>query len=88
MSLLDLASLVLAPTATKEGKVYSAIPDTGDGDLSFTRSNDTATRVNSAGLIEKVRTNLALYSEEFDNAAHTLQRLHIFALLLLMQTMT
>ena len=68
MSLLDLASLVLAPTATKEGKVYSAIPDTGDGDLSFTRSNDTATRVNSAGLIEKVRTNLALQSEAFTNA--------------------
>jgi hypothetical protein len=71
MSLLDLASLVLAPTATKEGKVYSAIPDTGDGDLSFTRSNDTATRVNSVGLIEKVRTNLVTYSEEFDNASWT-----------------
>ena len=66
MSLLDLASLVLAPTATKEGKVYSAIPDTGDGDLSFTRSNDTATRVNSAGLIEKVRGNLLLQSNTFD----------------------
>jgi hypothetical protein len=63
MSLLDLASLVLAPTATKEGKVYSAIPDTGDGDLSFTRAS-TATRVNSAGLIEKVRTNVALHSED------------------------
>jgi hypothetical protein len=69
MSLLDLASLVLAPTATKEGKVYSAIPDTGDGDLSFTRSNDTATRVNSVGLIEKVRTNLQIYSEDFRNIA-------------------
>ena len=79
MSLLDLASLVLAPTATKEGKVYSSIPDTGDGDLSFTRSNDTATRVNSAGLIEKVRTNLALYSEEFDNAAYVKFRSSITA---------
>jgi hypothetical protein len=69
MSLLDLASLVLAPTATKEGKVYSAIPDTGDGDMTFSRGS-AATRVNSAGLIEKVRTNLALYSEEFDNAAY------------------
>jgi hypothetical protein len=69
MSLLDLASLVLAPTATKEGKVYSAIPNTGDGDMTFSRGS-AATRVNSAGLIEKVRTNLALYSEEFDNAAY------------------
>ena len=70
MSLLDLASLVLAPTATKEGKVYSAIPNTGDGDMTFSRGS-AATRVNSAGLIEKERTNLALYSEQFDNAAWT-----------------
>ena len=65
MSLIDLASLVLAPTATKEGKVYSAIPDTGDGDLSFTRANN-GTRINSAGLSEKVRTNLVLQSNSFD----------------------
>ena len=65
MSLLDLASLVLAPTATKEGKVYSAIPDTGDGDMTFTRGS-AATRVNSAGLIEKERGNLLLQSNTFD----------------------
>jgi hypothetical protein len=67
MSLIDLASLVLAPTATKEGKVYAAIPDTGDGDLTFTRAS-SATRVNSAGLIEKVRTNLITYSQDASNA--------------------
>jgi hypothetical protein len=78
MSLLDLASLVLAPTATKEGKVYSAIPDTGDGDLTFTRAS-SATRVNSAGLIEKVRTNLVKYSEEFDNAVWAKTRATITA---------
>jgi hypothetical protein len=65
MSLLDLASLVLAPTATKEGKVYSAIPDTGEGDMTFTRGS-SATRVNSAGLIEKERANLLLQSNSFD----------------------
>ena len=65
MSLIDLASLVLAPTATKEGKVYSAIPDTGDGDMTFTRGS-AATRVNSAGLIEKERGNLLLQSNTFD----------------------
>ena len=70
MSLLDDASLVVVPSGYKAGTVYSVKPTNGDGDLSFTRSNDTATRVNSAGLIEKVRTNLALYSEEFDNAAY------------------
>jgi len=65
MSLIDLASLVLAPTATKEGKVYSAIPDTGEGDMTFTRAS-SATRVNSAGLIEKERANLLLQSNTFD----------------------
>ena len=65
MSLIDLASLVLAPTATKEGKVYSAIPDTGDGDMTFSRGS-AATRVNSAGLIEKERANFLLQSNTFD----------------------
>ena len=65
MSLIDLASLVLAPTATKEGKVYSAIPDTGEGDMTFTRGS-SATRINSAGLIEKERANLLLQSNTFD----------------------
>ena len=65
MSLLDLASLVLAPTATKEGKVYSAIPNMGDGDMTFSRGS-AATRVNSAGLIEKERANLLLQSNTFD----------------------
>ena len=64
-SLIDLASLVLAPTATKEGKVYSAIPDTGEGDMTFTRGS-AATRINSAGLIEKERGNLLLQSNTFD----------------------
>ena len=66
MSLIDLASLVLAPTATKEGKVYSAIPDTGDGDMTFTRGS-AATRVNSAGLIEKERGNILYESNNFSS---------------------
>ena len=41
-------------------------PTSGDGDLTFTRSNDTATRVGPDGLIEKVRTNLVLQSNSFD----------------------
>jgi len=65
MSLIDLASLVLSPTATKEGKVYSAIPDTGEGDMTFSRGS-SATRVNSEGLIEKERVNLLLQSNTFN----------------------
>lgn len=72
MSLLDLASLVLAPTATKEGKVYSAIPDTGEGDMTFTRGS-AATRVNSEGLIEKERANLLFYSQDFSDSNWVLQ---------------
>jgi hypothetical protein len=59
------ASLVMIPSGYKTSKVYSAKPTDGLGDLSFTRSNDTATRVGPDGLIEKVRTNLFLQSQDF-----------------------
>jgi hypothetical protein len=68
MSLLDTASLIVTPNAYKEGKLYSVIPSDGSGDLTFTRAT-TATRVNSAGLVELVPYNLLTYSEQFDNAA-------------------
>jgi hypothetical protein len=58
-------SLLLIPDRYKAAKLYSQIPDSGDGDLTFAR-NSNATRVNSAGLIEKVRTNLILQSEAFN----------------------
>lgn len=58
-------SLLLIPDRYKASKLYSQIPDSGAGDLAFTRANDTATRVNSAGLIEKVRTNIVLQSNSF-----------------------
>ena len=66
--LLGQASLVLIPSGYKEDVVYSEIPTSGAGDLSFTRAS-SATRVNSAGLIEEVRTNLVTYSNDFSNAA-------------------
>jgi len=68
MSFFDDASLVMIPSGYKDQKVYSVKPTDGTGDLTFTRASD-ATRVASDGLIEKVRTNLILYSEQFDNAA-------------------
>jgi hypothetical protein len=69
-TLLDLASLVVVPSGYKEDKIYSVVPTDGSGDLDFTRASN-ATRVNSDGLIEKVRTNLFTYSEQLDNAAWT-----------------
>ena len=69
MSFFDQASLVMIPSGYKTSKVYSIKPTDGSGDLAFTRSNDTATRVGPDGLIEKVRTNLLTYSNTFSNAA-------------------
>jgi hypothetical protein len=53
MSLLTEASLVITPNAVEEGKLFSIIPTDGSGDLTVVRAT-TATRVNSAGLIESV----------------------------------
>ena len=68
MSLLDTASLIVTPNGYKEGKLYSVIPSDGSGDMSVVRAT-TATRVNSAGLVELVPYNLLTYSEDFNNAA-------------------
>lgn len=69
MSYFSDASLVFIPSAQKSGKAYSVKPTDGTGDLTFSRSNDTATRVGPDGLIEKVRTNVLTYSEDLTNAA-------------------
>ena len=65
MSLFDDASLVYIPTGYKPTKNYSGKPSTGGADMTFSRASG-ATRVNSRGLIEKVRTNLILQSNSFD----------------------
>lgn len=70
MSLIDNASLLLTPNAYKEGKLYSVIPSNGNGDFTATRAT-TATRVNSAGLVDLVPYNLLRYSEMFADAAWT-----------------
>jgi hypothetical protein len=67
MSLFETASLVITPNGIKEDKLYAIKPTDGSGDLVVTRAT-TATRVNSAGLIEVVPRNLFTYSEQFQNA--------------------
>jgi hypothetical protein len=83
MSLLNDASLILVPSAIKTGEVlvqkplpnkfadetgnYDGNDPQGSANLTFTRAS-SATRVGPDGLIEKVRTNLALQSQTFDNA--------------------
>jgi hypothetical protein len=65
MSLFDSASICITPNGVKEGKLYSIKPTDGSGDLSVTRAT-TATRVNSAGLVEVVPRNLIQQSSTFN----------------------
>ena len=68
-TLFDSASLVMVPSGVKDDKLYSIKPTNGDGDFTFSRDGSgasVATRVNSAGLIEKGRTNLLLQSNSFN----------------------
>jgi hypothetical protein len=65
-TLLEQASLVMIPSGYKEDVVYSVIPESGAGDLSFTRASD-GTRINSAGLVENMPYNLLQYSQTITN---------------------
>jgi hypothetical protein len=67
-SFYEDASLVVIPSGYKTSKIYAEKPTDGSGDLTFTRASG-ATRVASNGLIEKVRTNVLLQSQTFDNAS-------------------
>jgi hypothetical protein len=67
-SFYDDASLVVIPSGYKTSKIYAEKPTDGSGDLTFTRASG-ATRVGPNGLIEKVRTNLVLQSQTFENAS-------------------
>ena len=67
MSIYKDASLVMIPSAYKDGKLYSIRPTDGSGDFTFSRgSNLAATRVDVNGLIEKGRENVFLRSNEFN----------------------
>ena len=76
MALFDDASLVVTPNGYKEGTLYSIKPTSGLGDMTVVRAT-TATRVNSAGLIELVPYNLLQQSETFTNAIWTNSNLAI-----------
>ena len=54
--LLNKATLITTPNGFKSSRLYSVIPGNTAGDMSYVRAT-TATRVNSAGLVEIVATN-------------------------------
>ena len=55
----------MIPYGSLEGELPSIRPQDGSGDFTFSRGTDTATRVNSSGLIEKERSNQLLQSNTF-----------------------
>ena len=55
--LLQKASLIVTPSATKASKLYAIKPQNASGDLTVVRAT-TATRVNEDGLIESVAANV------------------------------
>lgn len=67
-SLYDSASLLMIPSARKDGKLYSIKPTDGTGDFTVTRDGAGAsigTEIDANGLIVKGRTNNILYSQEY-----------------------
>jgi hypothetical protein len=70
-NIYDKSSLVLIPSGTKTGKVFSQKPVSGDGDFTFTRAS-AATRVNADGNIEKETGNLLTYSKNLASSGWTL----------------
>lgn len=65
MGVKDTANLALIPAAYKASKVYSALPTDGDGDFTFTRTG-SGTRINKAGLIETVGSNVPRLNYRLD----------------------
>jgi len=61
MSLQTKASLILTPSAYKEGKLYSILPSNGNGDMTVVRATtatNPATRANSRQVIESVGNHI------------------------------
>jgi hypothetical protein len=78
IGLLDNASLVITPNAYTEGILYDVVPNTTLGDMTVVRAT-TATRINSAGLVEVVPRNLFTNSNDFANASWNKQNTSITA---------
>lgn len=66
MALIDKVGLGVVPSGYKANELYSAIPNTTDGDFEFTRAS-SATRVNSNGIIETVGNHVPRLNHDFDS---------------------
>tara|TARA_R110002012_G_scaffold276237_1_gene463154 strand:- start:239 stop:1441 length:1203 start_codon:yes stop_codon:yes gene_type:complete len=64
---MEQPNFALIPSGFKTAKVYSVIPESGVGDLTLDRSNNTATRINKDGLIESVLADVPRLNYEVNN---------------------
>jgi len=66
---MEQPSFALIPSGynTTTALVYSVLPESGVGDLTLDRSNNTATRINKDGLIEGVNQNIPRLNYEVTN---------------------
>ena len=58
MSKYDHASLVMIPSGFKAEKLYSVLPENGNGDFTHDRNGTAATRVNKDGYVETVSADV------------------------------
>ena len=72
----DDASWVMVPSQYKEDTVRAFKPTSELGNLNFTRSSD-ATFTDSTGVVRRSPWNLVTYSEQFNNAAWTKDRVTV-----------
>ena len=59
-------SLAMIPSAYADSKVYSVLPNNGDGDFTFDRAS-TATRIGQNGLIQTVATDVPRLNYDISN---------------------
>jgi hypothetical protein len=59
-------SLAMIPSAYADSKVYSVLPNNGDGDFTFDRAS-TATRIGQNGLIQTVATDIPRLNYDISN---------------------
>ena len=64
---MEQPNFALIPSGFKTALVYSVIPESGVGDLTFDRNLQTATRINKDGLIEGVAADMPRLNYEVNN---------------------
>ncbi len=62
-------SIAMVASAYKADKIYSALPENGDGDFDFIRTSGDASRIDDAGLIEQLGQGVPRLNYTLSNGA-------------------